>query len=188
MSKRVLSIDPGALRLGYSIIERDHLGFRLVVSGVFGLTREDNENFQVYKKRLLEYWYHQSTILLKSVDIDEVVFEQVPAVGGGNFVGPQSELVKMVVTVLQLRCLDYNIPYRELTARTIKSNLTGNSRATKVQVRNAVISAFPELEPRKAELTKVADESDAIGIGLVAHGYKVKKANGKTRTRKASTA
>jgi Holliday junction resolvasome RuvABC endonuclease subunit len=188
MSKVVLAVDPGALRLGYSIIERDHLGFRLVISGTLGLARKDNEKFQVYKKRLLEYWWHTSPLLLKHSQVDEVVFEQVPAVGGGNFVGPQSELVKMVVTILQLRCIDYGLSFREITARTIKKNLTGNSRATKVQIRNAVIAAFPELEPRKAELTQTADESDAIGIGLVAQGYKVKVSNGKARTRKASTA
>lgn len=173
-----MAIDPGALRLGYSMISRlDTSSYVLHESGVIGLTRNDKEAYAAYRHRLIDFWMEKFPDLIKDVDL--IVSEQVPAVGGGNFIAAtQSELVKAVVTTCQVIAKQQGVPWREIAGSTIKKQLTGNGRATKVGVRNAVIGVFPELEPRKKELTVVADESDAIGIGLVGLGFRKGKDNG----------
>ena len=93
--------------------------------------------------------------------------------GGGNFVAAtQSELAKTALLVIEVTAIRMGIEVQRLAANTIKKSLTGSAKASKVKVRDVVLEVFPDLLPRKRELTIVADESDAIGTGLVALGYK----------------
>lgn len=171
---RILAIDPGALRLGYSVIEDGVL----IDSGIKGLVRKPEEEFQAYRFRLIRYWIKEFPLLLNLVNPDIIYSETIPAVGSGSFIAAtQSELVKAAITTCQVIAFQRDIDWTQLAATTIKKDLTGSGRASKVKVRDAVISAFPQLKERKKELTTYADESDAIGIGIVAM-----KRNGKTRS------
>ena len=173
---KVLALDPGALRMGWACVSHTDNQYTLIASGVYGLERPEGEAFQLYRRRLIAHWCRHFPIWLEQLEPDQVVSEVIPAVGGGNFVAAtQSELAKTVVTTCQVIAHFKDVPWGEWAANTVKKNLTGSGKATKVAVRNAVISVFPELEPRKKELTEVADESDAIGIALVAMGYKYGK-------------
>lgn len=54
--------------------------------------------------------------------------------------------------------------------------------------RDGVIAIFPDLEPRKKELTSVADEADGIAIAVVGCGFSVGKAKGKNPRRRKKSA
>ena len=174
---RILAIDPGALRLGWALVERKGDTYNLLESGIKGLDRDADEPFSDYRRRLIKYWSLEWSRLLYRLNntygpVHNIASERLPAVGGGNFIAAtQSELAKVVITVCQtLAEISLVIIWNEWAANTVKKNLTGNAKATKVNIRNAVIEVFPELKPRKKEI--LADETDAIGIGLVALGYK----------------
>lgn len=170
--KRVLGIDPGALRLGWAVVEIDDTELNYIDSGIMGISRDDDEKFAHYRLRLIKYWVKEFEFLDR-LECSEWYVERLPAVGGGNFIAAtQSELAKTVLTVIEALALISRRHVIELESSHIKSRLTGNGKATKVRVRNEVIQVFPELWPRKKELTDTADESDAIGIALVGAGYK----------------
>jgi hypothetical protein len=160
--------------MGWSLVGREGDEYQYITSGVQGLAREDGESFQAYRDRLRDYWLWEAEEFL--VGADFLAYEALPAVGSGNFVAAtQSELAKTAILVIEVIALQRGLEVKRIAANTIKKNLTGNGRATKVHIRNSVIDVFPELLPRRRELTTIADESDAISIGLAALGYKWKK-------------
>ena len=167
---RLLAIDPGAKRAGYAVLEH---GPKYVDSGILSVERGDKE-YQAYKLELIEYWTFQAQHLFEDYSPEFVVSEIVPAVGGGNFVvATQSQLAQCVATVIQALAYDAGIGVSQLSAGHVKRQIGGIKDASKVKVRNGVLSFFPELEGRRKELTNPSDESDAIGIGLCALGYHV---------------
>jgi Holliday junction resolvasome RuvABC endonuclease subunit len=187
-----LGIDPGAFRLGYAIVE-ESAGFVLHDSGSDGLERGAKEPFQVYRKRLIDYWADEFgrslDVLIAEYGIDDiyVTFEALPGQGSGNFSGGaiQGELAKTAAAVCQAMCTDRGVQWTTVSAKTVKKDVAGSGDATKVGVRNAVIKLFPQLEPRKKALTdKGADESDGIAIASWAAGYRVPRVASKRKPRK----
>jgi crossover junction endodeoxyribonuclease RuvC len=167
MSKRIkiFGIDPGAKRCGYSVISCD-LNFNnpeYVKSGIFGLSRndEDLETYSGYKKRLIANAIDNFQDLLDEFEPDLAVFEFLPVSNIGAAAG-QRLLAFSVATVGQAMCNLNAVPWNEITASTVKKEITGSGVATKVQVRNAVLSVFPQLKEKKY----LADETDAIAVVL----------------------
>jgi Holliday junction resolvasome RuvABC endonuclease subunit len=183
----VLALDTAALRCGYAIIEKDG-GYTLVASGVTGVVREPRELFGTYRTRLTQFWVEELPRLLwlnfdegmnkpgsHTFTPDKIVMERISTVGGKN--ASQRILGQAVATTCETIAFDNDIEFEYIAANTVKSRLTGSSKATKVQIRNKVLEIFPELEPRKK--TILADETDAVAIGLVALGYDTRtKGNG----------
>jgi len=193
----VLGIDPGAQRAGWAFTQEVDGERRYLGSGVCSLPRKQNEPYQQYRSRLVTFWAsnfadiadHLDDLHVEHGDPDvRIVFEIVPAIGFQSGGAVQSQLAQVVVTVCQALCEEWEWPYEQLSATTVKQRATGYGDATKVQVRNAVLSVFPELEPRKKELTSTADEADAIAISLVGGGYRVPKAKGNPRRKKSKGA
>lgn len=180
---KILAIDPGAERLGWALLESDlsedviNKPPRLLDSGVFALKRAVNESkkepFQKYRLRLIHYWARRNMF---GVYPDVLVSEIVPVVGGGNFVAAtQSQLAGTAITVIQARASQRRIPIEQIGATTIKAQIGGNKKATKVQVRNGVFTILPETKARKSEWTKIFEEPDAIATGLAYLGHDVRK-------------
>lgn len=184
MTTRVLAVDPGALRLGWALLDDGGDPYRYIESGIYGIERGDDEPFQGYRDRLRDYWRALSPTLVERTAPDVLVAELLPAVGAGNFIAAtQSELAKTAFLILELEALRQGVRVERIAANTIKKRLTGSGKATKVRVRNAVCEVLPELLSRKADWTTIFDEPDAIGVGLVALGY---KHNGRTNRRTAA--
>jgi Holliday junction resolvasome RuvABC endonuclease subunit len=173
---RVLGIDPGAERLGWAIIEAGDEPKEVDV-GISGLEREDNgskEPYHEYRLRLLGYWIEEAPRLFDEYRPDELVNEIVPVVGGGNFVAAtQSQLATAALTVIQIEALSRGIPIHQVGATTVKKNIGGSGKASKVKVRNGVYSLLPSTLRFKKEWVKVHDSSDACAIALCKMGYKV---------------
>lgn len=175
---RCLGIDPGGVRMGWAIIGNPHTHFepKYVASGVLGLRRErDGENaepYQVYKLRLVNHFTLKSQALLMDYRPVIVVNETQPAVGGGNFIAAtQAELAKTSAVIFQSAGYAEGIKVVQVAANTVKKTVTGDSKASKVKVRDAVIEHFPGLSHRKVAWQSGKgkegfDESDAIAVAL----------------------
>lgn len=186
---RALGIDPGAIRLGYAVVDRNGDSYSLIKSGIVSVPRGEDELFQAYRLRAIrevverEYelpQYEDVHGLLSWPGLRLIVSETLPAVGGGNFVG-SVEVAKAVITTMQaIHWIEHSgIEWKQVGASTVKKCVVGTAKkATKVQVRNAVQEVFPELKERKWEVDLHADETDAIAVALTGLGYK--KSNGKT--------
>lgn len=162
---RILAIDPGAERCGYAVFDDNEL----VVSGILDAPR-DGEDFQPYRMALEERTVVYFDMLFSKYRPDLAVNEIIPAVGGGNFaVATQSYLANCVCTTFHNCAFIHGVKVIQVSARSVQARIAvrGKSKKiTKVQVRNGVLERLPHLRPRIKEL--VADETDAIAIGLFA--------------------
>src|SRR4051794_6129659 len=67
---KVLAIDPGALRQGYACITKGNNGrFTLLFSGYDGLVRGDDEAYQAYRMRLVNYWVENFRSILHQANV-----------------------------------------------------------------------------------------------------------------------
>jgi Holliday junction resolvasome RuvABC endonuclease subunit len=176
--RRQLALDPGAERQGWIVLEEQGKNKPPIQHGLgyFGVPRNVNGSktkYQEYRLSVIELWLEQTPILIERYKPDEVVSEIVPPVGGGNFVvATQSQLALCAITTVQAVAIQHGLPVHQIGATTIKANIGGNKKATKVAVRNGVIKLMPELEEFKKEWTKVFEVSDAAATGLTHWGFK----------------
>lgn len=172
----IVSIDGGAKRLGWALLDREGSKPIYLGSGIVELPRGDTP-FQEYRLNLIDYYIENLTKPGSIFDpnylpITHVVNETVPAVG--SYGGTQMYLVNMVVTVVQTIAKLNNIPVSQIGATTVHSKIAIKSKSkgiTKQQVRNGVIQLLPELESRRKDWVKVFDEPDAIAVGLAHLGF-----------------
>lgn len=157
---RVLSFDPGASRMGFAVLED---GPKYIDSGIVSVQKETDEAYQQYRLRLIHFWANKMSKMLRSFKPDVVVSEIVPVKG---FSDPsQAYLAGAAIGAAQTIAALRKVPSVVVSAASVKASVAEH-KASKVQIRNAVIETLPELEPRRKEWTKIFDESDAIAIGL----------------------
>lgn len=175
---KCLGQDPGGKRMGWAIVANPHDRFDPVYvdSGVMGLIRhvegKNQEPYQEYKLRLVEYFAMKAEVLFR--DHRPVAFanEIQPAVGGGNYTAAtQAELAKTSMVVFQAAAFREAVTVKQFGSNTIKKAVTGDQKASKVKVRNAVIEYFPQLADRKRAWQtgpdkEGFDEPDAIAAAL----------------------
>ena len=175
---RVLAFDPGADRMGFALLETgpkevmsgmDHIPS----SGIKGVEKEEGESYQDHRLRIVEYWAHTANNFIELFKPDIIANEIVPPTGGnmGNIVHRQKALT--AITTVQVVAIQSGIKIQQIAASTVKKNIGGDGKATKVAVRNGVIKLLPSTERFKPEWKKVFDHSDAFAIGLTALGYKI---------------
>ena len=164
---RIMGIDPGAKRCGYSIIDfadpEESFLPTYVDSGVFGLERKaaEREMYVHYKARLIKHGIQQFEDLIELHEPDLAVFEFLPVANVGAAAG-QRLLAFCVASTGQVICELSGVPWVEITASTVKKQITGKGRAKKYLVKKHVLEIFPQLEQEK----KIADEIDAIAVAL----------------------
>jgi Holliday junction resolvasome RuvABC endonuclease subunit len=170
---RVLSIDPGAERMGWASLEgplpNGLPGYHL--SGVIPIPKT-TEKFQEYRMALAATLVYWCPTLFELTQPDTLVSEIVPAVGFNN--ASQSYLANVAISTVHACALAAGIPCVQISARTIQSAIAirGKSKkVTKAQVRNGVLKLLPELEPRKSDWTKIFEEPDALATGLTYMGF-----------------
>jgi len=167
-STKIIGIDPGAKRCGYSVIQfefegEDFVNPQYLASGIFGLARndEEQETYSAYKMRLIPNTVEVFQDLLDEHQPDLVVFEFLPVANVGAASG-QRLLAFAVATSAQTLCELNGVPWTEITAVTVKKQMTGAGKSTKAQVKRAVLEVFPDLKSNKY----LADETDALAIPL----------------------
>lgn len=173
----ILALDPGAKRCGWAHLDETNRGLELYNSGILGMDRVVGGQKMVYQEfrlALIRYWIMHADELIRSCEPEALVSETVPVVGGGNFVlAADSQLVGTVTTTVQAVAFSNDLEVYQIGATTVKKQIGGVKSASKVKVRNGVLSFFPELEKRRKEFVKVFDETDAIAIGLTHLGHSI---------------
>ncbi len=172
----ILGQDPGGKRMGWAIIANPHTHYApvYIASGLFGLDRKGEgkniEAYQEYKLRLVEHFSIKVDGILYKYRPVAMVNEVQPAVGGGSYIAAtQAELAKTSMVVFQSAFYRDGLTVTQYGSNTIKKTLTGDQKASKVKVRDAVIEIFPELAHRKSAWqvsNEGMDEPDAIATAL----------------------
>jgi Holliday junction resolvasome RuvABC endonuclease subunit len=174
----LLSIDGGAERLGWGILEREGNRPVYLDSGLVSFAQKDfGGTFQDYRLALIRHYVDHLTRPGSIFDdsfmpVTEMVAEVLPAIGFGNPV--QAYLANVALTVVQTIAVLADVPMSQISARTVQSRIAvgrKGKKITKVQVRNGVLRQLPELEHRKKEWTKIFDEPDALAVGLSYLGF-----------------
>lgn len=163
---RVFALDPGALRMGWAVVET---GPKYIKSGIIERPRPEDEAYQDYRMRLIIFWAFQMDSFLKVYSPDLIVNEIIPTRGFND--ASQSLLAASALTSAQAIASYRGYKCSQIGATTVKAKVGGSNKATKAKVRNGVLDLLPELLPRKKDWTKVFDESDAIAVGLAYLGY-----------------
>lgn len=140
---KMLSIDPGK-NMGWAIWSGD----KLLSSGVYKFKPKVYEDVIAELKRVLPY-------ALKG--IEQVVFEY-PVVGlnRGNAPIKQGEFIR----VIKDACISLNVPWLDMNPGTIKKYATGNGRAKKADIRQAIKARFGY------DHAEDHNQADAVAIGL----------------------
>lgn len=173
-----MSFDPGAKRMGWSVIKGDGKSTPTWQgSGIATFERDEKEKFQVYRLRVIDFWVTRTGELLNSYKPDELINETVPAVGGGNFVvATQSYLANVAITTIQTIARAKGYLVKQIGATTVKKKIGRAKNATKVKVRNGIYEIMPEMKTRHTQWTqpKCMDEPDAIAVALTHLGYELR--------------
>ena len=112
--------------------------------------------------------YHWFGDLLDEYKITNIISEIVPPISGkGNFgVSPQIPLVISVMAVCKIMAYEDDIEWKDISARSVKTLMIGDSSASKAVIRRLVLDEYPEIK-RERKLTDIPfDETDAISIGM----------------------
>lgn len=167
---RILGVDPGTIKCGYGIIERDDKGkYRLVTSGVINLgsVAAIPDRLEIICSRLKD--------MIKTYQPDEFAIET--AFYGKNV---QSALkIGLARGAAIVAAKQHQLQVTEYSPREIKKSVTGNGAASKEQV---AYMAKTILSIRKAELK--LDESDALGVAIC-HSFRFKQAGTKSKSWKS---
>ena len=163
---RLLAIDPGFKRLGYAIFDKNA---KLINHGVRSpRDRGKDEKYQAYLNTGLHDMYHWFDQLIEDNKITHIIAEIIPPISNkGNFgISPQLPLVISVIAVCKIMAYEDEIEWKDISARSVKNMIVGDSSASKAVVRRAVLSAYPQIQ-RERKLGDIPfDETNAISIGM----------------------
>ena len=152
---RILGIDPGLNITGYSVLDTDGSRFDIVEGGIVRSNRRDSLG-----DRLREIYDGLSEIMQRlkpeCAGLEELY---------SHYANPTTAIIMGHARgVICLACAENKVPVHPYAATQIKKVMTGNGRAPKVQVQQAVahqlnLSSIPE----------PADVADAAAIAICHH-------------------
>lgn len=165
----VAAFDPGAARMGWSILLGDGVAPpRYIRSGIHAVERKGMK-YQEYRLKVIAEAQWFGAWICDFYHPDIVVSEILPVRGFNNM--SQALLALSAITSLQSAAFERAKKVEQISALTVKTTIGGAKNSTKVKVRNGVLQLLPELAPKKSQWTKIFDESDAIAVGLSHLGY-----------------
>lgn len=143
------------LRLGFAGVAQGEQ-LELITFGLISNPRDPASKFNEHLNKSI----HQVTDdLPKALDLirpDIIVAETVPV----GRLGSNTELVVAAITACKVIAHQFGIPWYDIGATTVKKDFTGDMKASKVTVRNAVFDLFPIVEERH---TKIKREQKSQG-------------------------
>jgi crossover junction endodeoxyribonuclease RuvC len=150
---RVLGIDPGTARLGYSIVDYDSLlqSSSLIACGIIQTSKNhsDASRLSEIRKDLIQ--------LIKKFNPDISSVEELFFFKNPKTLIPVAQARGVILEVMA----SHSIPVREFTPLQVKQILTGHGRAEKSLVAEMVKIEFKLLEDIKPD-----DAIDAIAIAV----------------------
>lgn len=148
----VLGIDPGLHRTGYAVVEYKNKDPHLKEAGV--LTTKETDALQLRLKSI----YDGIQEVIEEFHPDLMVVENLYS----HFSHPQTSVVMGHARGIVFLCAaDHKLPITCYAATRIKKSITGNGRATKMQVQKSIKSIM-----RLDTLPEPPDVADAIAVAL----------------------
>lgn len=143
---RILGIDPGYGRLGWSIIDTD---LRLIDYGVIETVSDD-----CFDDRLLSIHQKLQTIIERHRP-DAAAIEKLYFARNTTTALDVAKAIGVVVLTIRLA----GLCYQEYTPSQVKCALTGYGRATKEQMQKMIMMLF-----KLAEVPRPDDAADALAV------------------------
>ena len=159
----VLGIDPGMINLGWGSVSLENEVLSLGLSGLISHPRDTAIPFNEYLNAGINQIADRFPIVLSLVRSTIIAAESVPS----GRLGSRSELVVAAITSCKVIAFQWGIPWYDIAANTVKKRMTDNGKATKVQVRNAVIERFPEIGANHEAIKKDQKEAGEKATGIV---------------------
>ena len=155
---RILGIDPGTINCGYSILEVNSMGIKLIEAGLIKMKS------RVLQEQILELM-DGLEIIFSKYDISEVAIEDI------FYAYNPKSVIKLAQFrgALSLKVLQEFGNFAEYTPLQVKKAVTGNGKASKEQVAFMV----KRLLGIKKEI-KPLDITDAIAVSIT-HSQRIKK-------------
>lgn len=152
MAKEILGIDPGLNITGYGVVSRAARGPRLVEAGV---VRGGSGGELPPRLRKI---YRGLQDVVKTFEPSAIAIEQLYS----HYERPRTSiLMGHARGVICLVAAEFEIPVFDYAATKVKKLLTGNGRAPKLQMQQAI-----QRELALAKLPEPADVADALAIAL----------------------
>lgn len=159
--------------MGVAVIDKADDGtVEYVYSTAWECNKHPDTSYQDYRLKVIREYVENAEILFGLFEPDALVNEILPVRGFTN--SAQIFLAHAALGAVQGIAYALGMNIAQIAAVTVKNRIGGSTKATKVGVRNGVLQVFPELEPKKYQL--IADESDAIAVGLTHLGYDLRSA------------
>ena len=149
MNIKILGIDPGSIRCGYAIIEKEKNRVRLIDAGVIKI-----------KEKILQYQIAElieGLDIILTDDIDEVAIEDI------FFAYNPKTVLKLAQFrgALSLRVIQKHGNFSEYTPLQVKKSVTGNGKADKKSVAfmvKRILGIQGEIKP--------LDITDAMAVAI----------------------
>lgn len=153
----LLAVDPGSANVGVSIFKGQDL--------LFCTRLNYTSNYEKFTDKLndmLSKLYHEFLRLCHYYKVTHICWEVVPAIGGMN----HKDFVVSVSAGLKTIAFQLEMQWQGVAATTAKKFITENGRASKEDVRDAVIELYPNIQEDFKIGFKQWDSYDSVIIGL----------------------
>ncbi len=151
-----LGIDPGLAKVGYGIIAYDGTHYKHVVHGVITTTKELSTG-----RRLIKIYRDIKKIIAEYLP-DSAAIETLFYTNNSKTAMPVAEARGVILFTLS----ESEIPFEEYSPLNVKLAVTGNGRATKNQIQEAV-----KLLCRMKEIPKPDHAADALALAICHANY-----------------
>ena len=151
--QRILGVDPGLNVTGYGVIEKSQAGIEVIEAGII----KGGSSKKPITDRL-DAIYKGISAVIKTCEVDIVAIEELYA----HYERPTTAILmghaRGVICLAASHC---ELPVTHYAATKIKRMLTGNGRAPKSQMQNAVQNQLA-----LAEIPDPPDVADALAIAM----------------------
>lgn len=149
--KRILGIDPGSLKTGFALIEKNGKKFKYLESGVIKF-----DSKQLFIERI-SHIYIELKKIIETLNPEEVAFESLVFVKNVNSMAKLAQARGAMIAACENRSLF------EYAPNLIKSTVTHDGHASKEGVSKVLEMVFGKMN------FQTHDESDALAIAFC-HG------------------
>ena len=160
---RVLGIDPGLIRLGLGALDHTDDQTTLITYGLIANPR-GQESYNDFIDSGIHQIVNDFPRLLDLVQPHIIVAEMVPP----GRLGSNSDSVMAAITTCKVIAYQFGIPWSRIAASTVKKQITGDAKASKAKIKNAVMDEFGTIKARHAELKREQKLEGVKASGLPA--------------------
>lgn len=142
--------------MGWSIFDNKNL----IDFGV-SYFRDRNPDEPFFEYRNSGIVAHLNFFSSKILSVNQLIVETQPPFN----IKVQRLLSTVALATLYTLCYCYDVSWNEVSAITVKKHITGNAKATKAQIRKAIVTAYPQVMTTKKITDIPFDLVDSIAIG-----------------------